>query len=472
VSQQDPLANFLGDLAKKIKITKEHKDIMEAVYASASGTEIVKEQEDPFAGFLKKVGKTISEKIPVKEVVEPKKETKPIVVEEIKQEIKIPKPEEKGNEPVKTLAFKIKEAIEKAKNKALNSAIEPAKENNEETPKQEEPEDEQIAGYIDELEKIKDTGTVQQKEEAITSLKELKEYVDKTVKDYSRKILDLGSGGGTVAVQYANGGTMNGDLNINGHILSGGRNISDYFGSGGGGGDPAVNTVVYTNSGNWNSNYTTVNSFSGNWTVENRYVNFYSSQFYNISAGRNVFLKVTVNAFGTQLIFTLPRMDLNDNAKDGDILYINLGVKLGLNSNIVIRQYIYTGSLPYLDQFTELVVLSSGSPAQAISLKLENGVWKLVSPYNLGLGYEIGNPVPGKGTFTNLSASFIGTLEGNSNQWNSTYTTVNLNSAGWESVETSVTVTSGDWNSVYTTYKQLSASYVAETLAIAYAVAL
>jgi len=38
MSQQDLLANFLGDLADKIKTAKEHKSIMEAVYASASAT--------------------------------------------------------------------------------------------------------------------------------------------------------------------------------------------------------------------------------------------------------------------------------------------------------------------------------------------------------------------------------------------------------------------------------------------------
>jgi len=54
-------------------------------------------------------------------------------------------------------------------------------------------------------------------------------------KNYARRILDLGGGGGSVAVQYANGGTMNGDLNVNGHILSGGKDISNYFGGSGGG---------------------------------------------------------------------------------------------------------------------------------------------------------------------------------------------------------------------------------------------
>jgi hypothetical protein len=42
-------------------------------------------------------------------------------------------------------------------------------------------------------------------------------------------------GGGSVAVQYANGGTMNGDLNVTGKYLSGGVDLSTLIGSGGGG---------------------------------------------------------------------------------------------------------------------------------------------------------------------------------------------------------------------------------------------
>ena len=53
--------------------------------------------------------------------------------------------------------------------------------------------------------------------------------------NYARRILDLGGGGGSVAVQFANGGTMNGSLNVTGQYLSGGVDISTLFGKGGGG---------------------------------------------------------------------------------------------------------------------------------------------------------------------------------------------------------------------------------------------
>jgi hypothetical protein len=44
-----------------------------------------------------------------------------------------------------------------------------------------------------------------------------------------RRMMELYSGGGTNAVQFADGGAMNGDLNVNGAILSGGVNLYDIF---------------------------------------------------------------------------------------------------------------------------------------------------------------------------------------------------------------------------------------------------
>ena len=54
-------------------------------------------------------------------------------------------------------------------------------------------------------------------------------YITDTAQYWARRILDLGGGGGSVAVQYANGGTMNGDLNVNANYLSGGVNLLDIF---------------------------------------------------------------------------------------------------------------------------------------------------------------------------------------------------------------------------------------------------
>lgn len=155
MENQDHLSDFLGNLAEKIKTAKEHKNIMEVVYASASASEVVKEQEDPFVNFLHKVGDAVSSKLPKKEVLmdttenmEPVIEAtqeaatqlgnkirqaleqakKKPVVEEAKTQQEEPEvnaqPEpnvepEEENKSAKDLAQKIKDAIEKAKTRAL-----------------------------------------------------------------------------------------------------------------------------------------------------------------------------------------------------------------------------------------------------------------------------------------------------------------------------------------------------------------
>jgi hypothetical protein len=83
---------------------------------------------------------------------------------------------------------------------------------------------------------------------------EIKKYVDAAVQSVRMMALHASeSGGGTTAVQYANGGTINGDLVINGSITA-----TTYIGvSGGGTSNPAVETTVTTNSANWNNAYDT-----------------------------------------------------------------------------------------------------------------------------------------------------------------------------------------------------------------------
>ena len=50
-----------------------------------------------------------------------------------------------------------------------------------------------------------------------------------------KRYVEMSSGGGSVAKQFANGGVMDGALNVTGNILSGGVNLADIFPSNGGG---------------------------------------------------------------------------------------------------------------------------------------------------------------------------------------------------------------------------------------------
>jgi hypothetical protein len=123
---------------------------------------------------------------------------------------------------------------------------------------------------------------VQEKRNVQVLVDSAKQYTDTKVaaasqdsKDYARRILDLGGGGGSVAVQYANGGVMNGDLNVTGQYLSGGVSLFTVLSSSGGGSIDRddVNTVVISNSANWQNTYGSVNTLSGRWESAYTYVN-------------------------------------------------------------------------------------------------------------------------------------------------------------------------------------------------------
>ena len=72
-----------------------------------------------------------------------------------------------------------------------------------------------------------------------------------------KRYAEMTSGGGTVAKQFADGGTMNGTLDVFGNILSGGKNLDEIFNT-----DTSINLQDVTDIGN-----TTTNSISTNNTI-------------------------------------------------------------------------------------------------------------------------------------------------------------------------------------------------------------
>ena len=421
MENQDLLSDFLGNVAEKIKTAKEHKSIMEAVYASASATETVTEQGDPFAHFLQKVGNTIASKLPAKEpiVEESKQEEVPQVeatqeaavhlgnkirqaLEQAKKQPKetpvpvVPVEEEPPdeNKPVQALAQKIKDAIEKAKNRALEQptvSTQPAA-------PQEEQEDNQIAGYIEELEKIKDTGTVEQQEEATTSLKELKKYIDKTVQDCARRILDLGGGGGSVAVQYAKGGTMDGNLSVN--------NLYPNNNNG----------EIGSPSNRWDRIYANqIDSLSSNIVVE--LSGFYVNGDFTVNG--------TISAIG-------------GNSNQWNSTYNTMQASsAGWES---VESTVYANSAKWESNYTTTNTYSG----------LWQSVYTTVSAFSASWE-ESADITALQNSLTNVAVT--------SGNWNSNYTTTNNNSASWSSVYTTTNNNSAYWQTTYATVTALSANW-------------
>jgi hypothetical protein len=92
--------------------------------------------------------------------------------------------------------------------------------------------------------------------EARSNVSTLKKDIEKSISEKFtnemqsiKRLIEMSSGGGSVAAQFAAGGTMNGDLNVTGNILSGGVNLDQLFGAGGGGsgtigGSGTANTIT------------------------------------------------------------------------------------------------------------------------------------------------------------------------------------------------------------------------------------
>lgn len=145
-------------------------------------------------------------------------------------------------------------------------------------------------------------------------INELKGHINTSIIQYSRRILELGGGGGTNAVQYYNGGTMYGDLTIDGNIHS--INFDSLFTtvqansaswSGGGGESGPAITLVRSHSAWWDSNYYTVNALSANWNYAysqidktTTIINYLSSQidlnvFQNVNSNYDTIYQFTAN---------------------------------------------------------------------------------------------------------------------------------------------------------------------------------
>lgn len=110
--------------------------------------------------------------------------------------------------------------------------------------------------------------------------------VSEDVMTYARRILELGGGGGSNAVQYANGGTMNGDLNVTGQYLSGGVSLFNILSGSGGGGDgnPDVNALVISTSANWDTAYNISTVYASNSALYAT-TNYVDSNFLNLTGG-------------------------------------------------------------------------------------------------------------------------------------------------------------------------------------------
>jgi len=409
--EKDPFLNFISDLSEKIRINREHKQIMERGNDSkVSGDESKASLDNLILTIKQKIESTVTtkESVPALSTTQTTPLTSSIVKVVSEEESNfqdfvgklkgiLDKPREMSADAASTSsvssvsASAVKSEEQQDVKKYVNVLNQPKTNNNKKT-----------QNYVEELEKIKDGIQVEKEDTKVTEIEKLiEEYAEKYIK---KAVGMMGeSGGGTNAVQYANGGIMNGNLNVNGNYLSGGVNLLDIFAS-----QPdsdnqtlsfnesdaqlsisngntvslsAINTTFKANSGKYESNYTTTNSNSANWSKA--YSNLTSNSAAYLSGYDLSALAAASGSWNSNYTTT------NSNSANWSEAYSNL------TSN----------SAAYLS------------------------------------GYD-------------LSA-----LAAASGSWNSNYTTTNSNSANWSEAYSNLTSNSANWSGAYTTFNANSSFY-------------
>lgn len=190
----EPFQSFVLQLAEKIQKDKERQEtIIEAVTSvfSVSAAPLVESIIEPVL-------------IPAEEKL---KKAAALLIKELKNN----KPEPK----------ELKEPVEQAEEEEPLPV--------EETPEELQKEPEEDNSYVKELQSQESKQTKPKEADPKQTLtQQIHEEFQKFLQQHPNFGMS-GSGGGTNAVQYANGGIMRGDLNVTGKYLSGGRDLSELF---------------------------------------------------------------------------------------------------------------------------------------------------------------------------------------------------------------------------------------------------
>ena len=290
--EKDPFLNFISDLSEKIKVSREHKQIMDRVNTPGS---VADESKASLENLILTIKEKIEKTIP-KETIEPLSSTEvlPVTssfvkvvseeennftefVDKLKNILTKPRTESVKTDTAPVSSIPALSADElPADTKKYVTGLDKPKEKNTKTKK-----------YVNELEKVKDNIQIEKEDTKVTEIKKLiEDYAEKYIKK-ALVMSEYAGGGGTNAVQYVNGGTMNGDLNVNGNYLSGGVNLLDIFltsdsdnqtlayndsnydlsiSNGNTVNLSSINTTFNANSGKYESVYTTVSNSSADWS--------------------------------------------------------------------------------------------------------------------------------------------------------------------------------------------------------------
>jgi len=287
------------------------------------------------------------------------------------------------------------------------------------------------------------------------SFKKLRGDLEKIISDRFRgelislkRAIELSSGGGTVAKQFADGGVMRGDLTVIGTVSADCGDSNDWCSTyttvlansalwGTGGYDFSL---LESTSGNWDSTYTTVGTYSANWestftTVGSNSADWVTYSSDNISTANWV---IDEDNLGSNSNTKVPTQQSVKAYVDGIVTGIN-NLKGGYDAST--DQPAISAGVGVLQGDSYYVETAGGGlfynvqvdPGDLIIATIDNAdeqeEWIVVN--------------------RNIQDELI-------DKWNSNYTTTSANSANWQSTYTTVDTESANWNSTYNTVTSLS----------------
>lgn len=334
------------------------------------------------------------------------------------------------------------------------------------------------SSYIEELKKIDkgDKSKLLNKNDNISATisEQVKEEIGKVKTQISRMAIE--GGGGSVAVQYANGGTMNGDLNVTGKYLSAGIDLSTLIGSGGsGGGLSGTTDRLVSGTEVFKLNTDGTFNFPNNiitpqdeviLTLEatkvlDGYYNRLALSPHGFFASDHNGNSITIDSTDNEILIDSNNTYFwkfnNQGALEGPF------GTLSVSGNLSATGRVYQNGN---DLQTEIENISSFATSTKTTIQSNSASWNYQGSdiKTLTAGW-----VGGNSAYTNLvsnSAAYLSGLDLSflsvSGNWNSTYTTVQANSASWaidSTTDTEVRSLTSSWDSTYTTVQSYSSSW-------------
>ena len=261
-----------------------------------------------------------------------------------------------------------------------------------------------------------------------------------------RRIIEMSSGGGSVAVQFANGGTMRGNLNVIGDISATGVIYNNNFNSNNWN---DTYTSVSNTSANWDNVYTTVKANSANWdntytSVSNTSANWDNTYTSVSNTSANWDSAYTIASTYQTASSTFATIDYTNNtffALTGGTISGDTKVKFG--NLTVFGNISATGSVNYANTFvsttSSLCALANSTyPIPGLYVS-QAGTGDIASFYDVSTNREVfhiggSDGYPGVGvntSYPNKDFTVVGDISAtgviynnnyNSNNWNSAYT--------------------------------------------------